>query len=122
MCIRDSRYPHTLSGGQQQRVALARALAPRPSVILFDEPFSNLDAELRLQMRKEVRRILKESGSTAVFVTHDQQEALMLGDRVAVMRRACLLYTSWPAADGSRPQEHDVIREDFYSAVSGPVT
>ncbi len=81
------RYPHQLSGGQQQRVALARALAPRPAVILFDEPFSSLDADLRGQMRDEVRRILKDSGSTAVFVTHDQQEALLLGDRVAVMRK-----------------------------------
>lgn len=81
------RYPHTLSGGQQQRVALARALAPRPPVILLDEPFSNLDAELRSQMRQDVGAILKGSHSTAIFVTHDQQEALLLGDRVAVMRQ-----------------------------------
>jgi iron(III) transport system ATP-binding protein len=81
------RFPHQLSGGQQQRVALARALAPHPAVVLFDEPFSNLDADLRGQMRSEVRRILREGGSTAIFVTHDQQEALLLGDRVAVMRR-----------------------------------
>jgi iron(III) transport system ATP-binding protein len=80
------RYPHELSGGQQQRVALARALAPSPLVVLLDEPFSNLDADLRVQMRLEVKRILQEAGSTAVFVTHDQEEALAVGDRVAVLR------------------------------------
>jgi iron(III) transport system ATP-binding protein len=79
------RYPHELSGGQQQRVALARALAPMPVVVLLDEPFSNLDAELRVQMRSEVKRILREANSTAVFVTHDQEEALSMGDRVAIM-------------------------------------
>ena len=84
------RYPYELSGGQQQRVALARALAPRPVVVLLDEPFSNLDADLRVQMRDEVKRILRESNSTAIFVTHDQQEALALGDRVAIMYKGQL--------------------------------
>ena len=79
------RYPHELSGGQQQRVALARALAPRPRLMLLDEPFSNLDVELREQLAAEVRSILKESGTTAVFVTHDQHEAFALADEVAVM-------------------------------------
>jgi iron(III) transport system ATP-binding protein len=79
------RFPHQLSGGEQQRVALARALAPRPVVLLLDEPFSNLDAELRKKMREDVRAILKEIQATAVFVTHDQEEALFMGDRVAVM-------------------------------------
>jgi iron(III) transport system ATP-binding protein len=79
------RFPHHLSGGQQQRVALARALAPRPSLVLLDEPFSNLDAALRVQMREEVRRILKETGAAAIFVTHDQKDALAISDRVAVM-------------------------------------
>jgi iron(III) transport system ATP-binding protein len=80
------RYPHQLSGGQQQRVALARALAPEPSVILLDEPFSSLDAALRGSTRDEVRSILDRAGTTAVLVTHDQEEALSFGDRLAVMR------------------------------------
>jgi iron(III) transport system ATP-binding protein len=78
-------YPDELSGGQQQRVALARSLAPEPDVLLLDEPFSNLDVDLRVQMREEVRRILKETGVTAVSVTHDQEEAMSISDRVAVM-------------------------------------
>jgi iron(III) transport system ATP-binding protein len=81
------RYPHELSGGQQQRVALARALAPSPALVLLDEPFSNLDADSRSAMRMHVRSVLKEIGATAVFVTHDQEEALFMGDRVAVMNR-----------------------------------
>lgn len=80
------RYPHQLSGGQQQRVALARALAPCPIVVLLDEPFSNLDADMRVQMRAEVHRILHEAKATAIFVTHDQEEAFSMADRVAVMR------------------------------------
>ena len=80
------RYPHELSGGQQQRVALARALAPAPALMLLDEPFSNLDADLRAQMRDEVERILRTSGTTAVFVTHDQEEAFTLADRVGVLQ------------------------------------
>jgi iron(III) transport system ATP-binding protein len=79
------RAPSTLSGGQAQRVALARALAPRPSVILLDEPFSGLDAPLRAELRLEVRRMLAASGATALFVTHDQEEAFVVGDEVAVM-------------------------------------
>lgn len=79
------RMPYALSGGQQQRVALARALAPQPQILLLDEPFSNLDASLRAQVRAEVRAILKHSGITCVFVTHDQEEALSLSDEVAVM-------------------------------------
>ncbi len=80
------RMPDTLSGGQQQRVALARAIAPRPSVLLLDEPFSNLDSALRVGVRTEVHRLLVELGITSVFVTHDQEEAFVLGDRVAVMQ------------------------------------
>jgi len=80
------RLPETLSGGQQQRVALARSLAPNPSVLLLDEPFSALDAGLRVHVRAEVARILREIGVTSIFVTHDQDEAFVLGDQVAVMR------------------------------------
>jgi iron(III) transport system ATP-binding protein len=84
------RYPHELSGGQQQRVALARALAPRPSVILLDEPFSNLDADLRTQMLHEVYTLLRELGTTAIFVTHDHEEAFMVADRVGVLNHGKL--------------------------------
>jgi iron(III) transport system ATP-binding protein len=80
------RLPTALSGGQQQRVALARALAPEPDLILLDEPFSNLDASLRASVREDVRTILRRADQTAVFVTHDQEEALSLVDRVAVMK------------------------------------
>jgi iron(III) transport system ATP-binding protein len=81
------KYPHELSGGQQQRVALARALAPQPRLMLLDEPFSNLDVELREQLAAEVRSILKASGTTAVFVTHDQNEAFAMADEIAVMNQ-----------------------------------
>ena len=81
------RLPHELSGGQNQRVALARALAPRPKVLLLDEPFSNLDPRLREQVRRDVLRILRESGVSAIFVTHDQEEALFMGDVIAVMNQ-----------------------------------
>jgi len=79
------RYPHELSGGQQQRVAVARALAPAPTLILLDEPFSNLDADLRAQMRDEVEKILRATGTTAIFVTHDQEEAFTIADQVGVL-------------------------------------
>ena len=79
------RYPHELSGGQQQRVAIARALAPKPVVILLDEPFSNLDPDMRGQMREEVQEILQRSGTTAVLVTHDHDEAFAMADHIAVL-------------------------------------
>jgi iron(III) transport system ATP-binding protein len=79
------RYPHELSGGQQQRVATARALAPAPALLLLDEPFSNLDADLRAQMREEVEKVLRATGTTAVFVTHDQEEAFTIADQVGVL-------------------------------------
>lgn len=84
---KEHRYPHELSGGQQQRVALARALAPRPSLILLDEPLSNLDVQVRLYLRQEVRDILKATGTSGIFVTHDQEEALAIADRVGVMNQ-----------------------------------
>lgn len=98
------RMPHQLSGGQQQRVALARALAPQPVVLLLDEPFSNLDAALRVEMRQEVRRLLKASGTTAVFVTHDQEEALFMGDQVGVMNVGRLEQVGTPEAIFHQPQ------------------
>jgi iron(III) transport system ATP-binding protein len=81
----ENRYPHELSGGEQQRIALARTLAPNPRVILLDEPFSNLDADLRREMRSEIKEILKRLGSTVLLVTHDQEEAFDLGDRMAIL-------------------------------------
>ena len=84
------RFPHELSGGQQQRVALARAIAPSPRLLLLDEPFSNLDVDLRERLAHEVRGILKTAGATALFVTHDQLEAFAIGDRIGVMERGKL--------------------------------
>jgi len=92
------RYPHELSGGQQQRVAVARALAPAPAVILLDEPFSNLDADLRAQMRDEVEKILRSTGTTAIFVTHDQEEAFTIADHVGVLDRGRLEQLGPPEA------------------------
>src|SRR5574341_1298966 len=79
------KYPHELSGGQQQRVALARALAPRPELLLLDEPFSSLDTDLRERLSLELRDIIKASGATAVLVTHDQQEAFAIADEIGVL-------------------------------------
>ena len=90
------RYPHELSGGQQQRVALARALAIEPAVVLLDEPFSSLDAGLRAAVRADVQRILRHSGTTALLVTHDQDEALSMADRVAVIRDGRIAQTGTP--------------------------
>ncbi|MBM3666402.1 MAG: ABC transporter ATP-binding protein [Actinobacteria bacterium] len=98
-----TRRVNELSGGQQQRVALARALAADPEAILLDEPFSNLDASLRDRMRRELRAILVEAGATAIFVTHDQEEALSLADRVAVMRGGGLEQVGTPEEVYERP-------------------
>ena len=83
----EKRYPHELSGGQQQRVALARALAPDPALVLLDEPLSNLDVQVRQRLREEVRSILKASGASGIFVTHDCEEAMAIADKIAVMRQ-----------------------------------
>jgi iron(III) transport system ATP-binding protein len=104
----EQRMPHELSGGQQQRVALARALAPGPEIVLLDEPFSNLDAELRAQVRVEVRQILAEAGATAVLVTHDQEEALSLADRVAVMFAGRVVQAASPEELYHRPVNRTV--------------
>ena len=92
-----SRYPYQLSGGQQQRVSLARALAIRPRVLLLDEPLSALDAKIRVELRQEIRRIQQQLGITTVYVTHDQEEALSLSDRVVVMSRGLMEQVGTPA-------------------------
>lgn len=102
------RYPHQLSGGEQQRVALARALAARPSVVLLDEPFSNLDAALRKEMREEVRRILTLAGATTIFVTHDQEEALSIADVVGVMSHGAILQIGAPQEIYHRPARREI--------------
>ncbi|MGI8563017.1 MAG: ABC transporter ATP-binding protein [Candidatus Dormibacter sp.] len=98
-----NRYPTQLSGGQRQRVAVARALVMRPSVILMDEPLSNLDALLRLQMRAELKHLLQDIKTTTVYVTHDQVEALSMGDRTAVMRDGAILQCASPMEVYDRP-------------------
>ncbi len=100
---KSARMPGALSGGEQQRVALARALAPGPSVVLLDEPFSSLDAALRVQLRDEVRRMLTGVGVTVIMVTHDQEEAMSFGDRVAVMRSGSIQQLGTPEDVYARP-------------------
>jgi iron(III) transport system ATP-binding protein len=104
------RMPGTLSGGEQQRIALARALAPNPGVMLLDEPFSSLDAALRVHLREDVRRLLTSLAITAVLVTHDQQEALAFGDRVGVMRAGELQQVGAPEDIYARPASPWVAR------------
>ena len=101
-------YPDELSGGQQQRIALARSLAPEPEMLLLDEPFSNLDVDLRVEMREEVRRIIKEAGVTAVSVTHDQEEALSISDRVAVMNEGDIEQIDTPQEVFQQPESRFV--------------
>ena len=98
------RRPHQLSGGQQQRVALARALVIEPDAILLDEPLSNLDAKLRIEMRQEIRRIHRETGITTVYVTHDQKEALSMAQRMAVMREGRIEQVGAPRDVYARPR------------------
>lgn len=99
------QYPHQLSGGQQQRVALARALAPKPNLILLDEPFSNLDADLRTRLSKEVRQLLKQQHTAAIMVTHDQQEAFVMADKIGVLRQGRLVQWSDPYTLYRRPAD-----------------
>ncbi|MBX0323272.1 ABC transporter ATP-binding protein [Halomicroarcula sp. F13] len=102
------KMPSNLSGGQQQRVALARSLAPEPDVLLLDEPFSNLDVRLRVEMREEVRKILKRAGVTAISVTHDQEEALSISDRVAIMNDGTVEQVGDPATVFQNPESRFV--------------
>ena len=103
-----NRFPHELSGGERQRVALARALAPEPTVLLLDEPFANLDPNLRSQVRTHTVEILRKAGASALFVTHDQQEAMSVGDRVAVMGKGRVEQIGPPKAVFHLPQSHFV--------------
>ena len=98
------RYPSQLSGGEQQRIALARALVLEPKVLLLDEPLSNLDARLRVRMREEIKRIQRRTGITSVFVTHDQEEALSIADRIAVMSKGVLEQLDTPSTIYARPR------------------
>lgn len=101
-------YPHRMSGGQQQRVAVARAMAPRPRMLLLDEPFASLDVALREQIAKDIRAVLKEDGITAILVTHNQQEAFAMADKVGVMRAGRLLQWDTPFNLYHRPVERSV--------------
>jgi multiple sugar transport system ATP-binding protein len=103
-----SRYPSQTSGGQRQRIAVARAIAMQPQVLLMDEPLSNLDALLRLEMRAELKRLLNEIGSTTIYVTHDQVEALSMGDRIAVMRSGQVIQVGDPLTIYDEPADRFV--------------
>jgi spermidine/putrescine ABC transporter ATP-binding subunit len=119
----ESRYPGQLSGGQQQRVALARALVLNPDILLLDEPLSNLDAKIRVQVRAEIRELQQELGITTIYVTHDQEEALSLSDRVAVMKDGRVLQVGAPKELYERPRTRFVA--DFVGTnnlVPGRVT
>ena len=112
----ENRSPGQLSGGQQQRVALARALVNEPSVLLFDEPLSNLDAKLRVQMREEIRRVQKTLGITSVYVTHDQEEAVCISDRIVVLRAGAIEQIGTPREIYERPASRFVA--DFFGKVN----
>ncbi len=100
----EKRYPHQLSGGQQQRVAVARAIAPNPEILLFDEPFSNIDSKRREQLRREIREIVKQTGITSLFVTHDTRDVMAIADRVFVLRNGVTLQQGAPADVYNHPR------------------
>ncbi len=106
----EQRQPHHLSGGERQRVALARALAGGPALVLLDEPFSSLDVELRTSMRREVVEVLRKTGATTILVTHDQDEALSIADRVAVLQRGTIVQCDVPSVLYTRPVNGEVAR------------
>lgn len=109
----NNRYPHQLSGGQQQRVAIARAIAPNPHLILLDEPFSNLDAELQVKIRKDLRFILKKASITSIFVTHDENDAHALADRIVKLKEGSIEQIGRPC---------DILRNHPSTAVDGEIT
>ncbi|RLG47111.1 MAG: ABC transporter ATP-binding protein, partial [Thermoproteota archaeon] len=106
----ENRTPHQLSGGQQQRVALARAIVINPKVLLFDEPLSNLDAKLRLEMRAELKKLQRELGVTTVYVTHDQEEAMSISDRIAIMNQGKIMQIGTPREIYENPKNEFVAR------------
>jgi iron(III) transport system ATP-binding protein len=106
-----TRHPHQLSGGQQQRVALARGLAIDPDLVLLDEPFSSLDASLRASVRNDVRLVLKEAGTTAILVTHDQGEAVSLADQVAIIHNGRISQCDTPAELYAHPSTPELAKE-----------
>ncbi|MEM6499350.1 MAG: ABC transporter ATP-binding protein, partial [Pseudomonadota bacterium] len=110
------KYPHMLSGGEQQRVALARALAPQPTVILLDEPLSDIDTRLRDTVRDETVRVLKDTNTTAIIVTHDPQEALRIADRIALLRHGRLVQTGTPETLYWTPTDLQAAR--FFSVIN----
>jgi iron(III) transport system ATP-binding protein len=113
---RGESYPHMLSGGEQQRVALARALAPRPNVLLLDEPFSGLDTQLRQLVRDETLHVLKEVGTAVVLVTHDPEEALFMADRIALMQAGRIVQVGEPSDLYFRPAE--AFAAEFFGEVN----
>ena len=128
------KYPHMLSGGQQQRVALARALAPKPRLMLLDEPFSDLDTSLRARIREDTLRILKETGVTTIVVTHDPEEAMLMADRIALMRAGEIVQVGTPenlyhaptdgptaAFFGDVNHLHGVVRDGCIDTAVGPL-
>ena len=114
-----NKKPGEMSGGQQQRVAITRALVQSPKILLLDEPLSNLDARLRLKIREEIRRLVKEIGITTIFVTHDQEEAMVLGDKIAIMDQGKLVQIGRPEEVYLQPQ-NDVARD--YMGISNQFT
>src|SRR5690606_2018691 len=113
---RAADYPHMLSGGQQQRLALARTIAPRPGVLLLDEPFSSLDARLREAVRAETLAVLRETHATTIIVTHDPEEAMLLGDRIALLRCGCIAQIDTAASIYRSPVDLSAAR--FFSPLS----
>lgn len=103
------RYPYELSGGQQQRVALARALAPKPSIMLLDEPFSNLDANLQSKIREELKKILKKTGITSIFVTHDKEDSMSIADKVVILKDGDIVQTGSPQEVLKNPESKYVL-------------